>query len=267
MLERLTLLSELDAAIHAGQLCTCFQPKVFLADGRLMGAEALVRWRHPKQGLLLPGRFIPAVEDTDLIVAIGRWVLEDVCRQLAAWRDAGWLAPPVAVNLAARHFREPRLAEDLAALLARYRLPAAALELELTESTLLDPDAETTDAIEGLRRLGVQLAIDDFGTGYSNLAYLKKLPITALKIDRSFVRDLEIDPADRAIAAAVVALSHGLGLIAVAEGVETEHQRIILLEQGCDCAQGYLFSPPLPAEAFATWCRQLLTVADSVVLP
>ncbi len=212
--------------------------------------------------MLLPGRFIPAVEDTDLIVAIGRWVLEDVCRQLAAWRDAGWLAPPVAVNLAARHFREPRLAEDLAALLARYRLPAAALELELTESTLLDPDAEATDAIEGLRRLGVRLAIDDFGTGYSNLAYLKKLPIAALKIDRSFIRDLDSDPADRAIAATVVALSHNLGLLVVAEGVETERQRAILLEQGCDCAQGYLFSTPLSAEAFAAWARQRRAAPD-----
>jgi diguanylate cyclase (GGDEF)-like protein/PAS domain S-box-containing protein len=253
ILERLTLLAELENAIHAGQLRTYFQPKVSLLDGSLMGAEALVRWQHPQKGLLLPGRFIPAAEDTDLIVAIGQWVLEDVCRYLTSWESAGYRVPTVAVNLAARHFRDPQLAAWLGALLERYAVPAAALQLELTESTLLDRGAETGATIEALRRLGLHLAIDDFGTGYSNLAYLKNLPVAELKIDRSFVRDLENDLADRAIAAAVVSLSHNLGLKVVGEGVETEGQRMILLEQGCDCAQGYLFSYPLPAKEFIEW--------------
>lgn len=252
-LARLTLLSELRKAINAGQLCTYFQPKVSLADGGLAGAEALVRWCHPEEGLIPPGRFIPVAESTDLIVAIGEWVLEDVCRHLVAWRAAGLPLLTVAVNLAARHFREPRLAERLAALLERYDLPPTALELELTESTLLDAGAETMTTIEALRRIGFRLAIDDFGTGYSSLTYLKSLPIAALKIDQSFVRNLESDPADRAIAATVAALGHSLGLTVVAEGVETERQRHILLEQNCDFAQGYLFSRPLPAEAFTEW--------------
>jgi diguanylate cyclase (GGDEF)-like protein/PAS domain S-box-containing protein len=253
ILDRLTLLTALRNGIQAGQLCTHFQPKARLADGTVVGAEALVRWRHPEQGLLLPGRFIPMARETDLIVAIGEWVLEDVCRHLAAWRDAGLPELTVAVNLAARHFREPRLPGHLAALLAQYDLSAATVELELTESTLLEVGLETKTTIESLRETGIRLVIDDFGTGYSNLAYLKNLPISALKIDRSLIRDLEHDPNDRAIAAAVVALSHVMGLTVVAEGVETGRQRQILLEQGCEFIQGNLLSPPLPAEAFAEW--------------
>lgn len=252
-LARLTLLSELRKAIDAGQLCTYFQPKVSLADGGLVGAEALVRWRHPEEGLIPPGRFIPVAESTDLIVAIGEWVLEDVCRHLVAWRSAGLPLLTVAVNLAARHFREAHLVEHLAALLECYDLPPTALELELTESTLLDAGAETMATIEALQRVGFRLAIDDFGTGYSSLTYLKNLPIASLKIDQSFVRGLESDPADRAIAATVATLGHSLGLTVVAEGVETERQCHILLEQNCDFAQGYLFSRPLPAEAFTEW--------------
>jgi diguanylate cyclase (GGDEF)-like protein len=254
--ERLVLETELREAIHAGQLRAYFQPKVHLADGQPAGAEALVRWLHPEQGLIPPGRFIPIAEASDLIVAIGDWMLEEVCRQLAIWREAGLPPLTVAVNLAARHFRDPRLIERIQSLLAAYDLKPEALELELTETTLIEAGPLMVEKLATLQQMGVGLAIDDFGTGYSSLSYLKHLPITVLKIDQSFVRDLVTDLDDRTLAATIVTLGHGLELGIVAEGVETEEQRRILLEQGCDLAQGYLFSPPLPAEPFAAWLIQ-----------
>lgn len=251
--ERLVLESQLRKAIDTGQLRAYFQPKVRLSDGGLAGAEALVRWLHPDHGLIPPGRFIPVAEASDLIVDLGDWMLAEVCRQLAVWRGAGLPPLTVAVNLAARHFRDPNFIERLERLLAAHGLPAQALELELTESSLLETGARTAETFLALRRLGLGLAIDDFGAGYSNLSYLKRLPLTALKIDQSFVRDLVTDPDDRILAATIVALGHGLGLKVVAEGVETEEQRRILLDQGCDWVQGYLFAPPMPAESFADW--------------
>lgn len=250
---RLVLETELRQAIENAQLCAYYQPKIRLTDGTLAGAEALVRWRHPERGLIPPSQFIPVAEASDLIVALGDWMLEEVCRQLAAWRDADLPPLSVAVNLAARHFRERRLVGHIVDLLATYGLTSQALELELTESTLLETGSQTADVLQALKRLGVGLAIDDFGTGYSSLGYLKRLPITALKIDQSFVRDLVTDPDDRTLAGTIVALGHGLGLKVVAEGVETEQQRRILLAQGCDLAQGYLFSRPLPADEFTRW--------------
>ena len=250
---RLVLEMELRHAIETGQLRAYYQPQLRLADGALVGAEALVRWQHPERGLIPPNHFIPMAEASDLIVALGDWMLTEVCRQLVAWRDAGLPFLTVAVNLAARHFRESRCAARIEHLLAAHHLPFRALELELTESTLLETGAQTMETLRTLERLGIGLAIDDFGTGYSSLGYLKRLPITALKIDQSFVRDLEIDPDSRTLAKTIVALGHGLGLAVVAEGVETESQRRILLEQGCDLAQGYLFSRPLPAAEFVAW--------------
>ena len=252
-LERLMLESELRHAIDGGQLVAYFQPKVHLADGALAGAEALVRWRHPAHGLIPPGRFVPVAETSDLIVALGDWMLEAVCRQLAIWRDAGLPPLTVAVNLAARHFRDPGLIRHIQNLLKIHRLNPNTLELELTESTLLETGAQTGETLAVLKRLGVGLAIDDFGTGYSSLGYLKRMPITALKIDQSFVRDLVTDQDDRTLAATIVALGHGLGLSVVAEGVETEEQRQILLDQGCDLAQGYYFGRPMSADQFADW--------------
>ena len=251
--ERLVLESQLRTAIETGQLRAYFQPKVRLSDGRLVGAEALVRWQHPVHGLIPPARFIPVAEVSDLIVDLGDWMLAEVCRQLAIWRGAGLPPLTVAVNLAARHFRDPGFSERIETLLTAHGLPAQMLELELTESSLLEAGARTAETLLALRRLGLGLAIDDFGTGYSSLGYLKRLPITALKIDQSFVRDLVTDPDDCTLAATIVALGHGLGLKVVAEGVETEEQRRILLDQGCDLAQGYLFDPPMPAEQFADW--------------
>lgn len=258
-LERLTLLSALRKAIKKEQLRTYFQPKVDLADGRVIGAEALVRWQHPDEGLIPPGRFIPLAEDNDLIIAIGDWVLKEVCRQLAVWREAGLPPLSVAVNVAARHFYADGLMQNLETLLEQYGLPPEALELELTESTMLEAGPETLTLLQELRGRGFTLAIDDFGTGYSSLAYLKNLPITALKIDRSFVRDLATQPGDCAIAAVIVTLGHCLGLTVIAEGVETAQQQEILLEHGCDYAQGYLFSRPLPAAEFVDWWKRSIT--------
>jgi diguanylate cyclase (GGDEF)-like protein/PAS domain S-box-containing protein len=251
--ERLLLESELRQAIDAGQLVAYFQPKICLSNGQLHGAEALVRWRHPERGLIPPGAFIPIAEHSGLIVMLGNWMLDAVCQQLAAWRATGLPALTIAVNLSARHFRDFGCVEYIQRLLTRYQLPASALELELTESTLLDASSRTTEILLALQQLGIGLSIDDFGTGYSSLSYLKRLPIAELKIDRSFVHDLVNDPDDLILAATIVKLGHSLGLRVVAEGVETEEQRQILLAQGCDLAQGYLFDPPIPAEQFTHW--------------
>ncbi|HPE72358.1 MAG TPA: EAL domain-containing protein [Candidatus Competibacter sp.] len=251
--ERLLLETELRQALASGQLRVYYQPKIRLTDGALVGAEALVRWQHPERGLLPPGLFVPVAEASDLIVALGDWMLDEVCRQLLTWRRAGLAPPPVAINLAARHFRQPGLADRICGLLESCELSPQALELELTESTLLEVGEDTIETLRQLQRLGMALALDDFGAGYCNLGYLKHLPIATLKIDRSFVRDLVIDSDDRVLSATIVALGHHLGLAVVAEGVETEEQRRILLEQGCDLAQGYLFDRPGPAETFAAW--------------
>jgi diguanylate cyclase (GGDEF)-like protein/PAS domain S-box-containing protein len=216
--ERLMMESELRNAIAAGQLRAHYQAKIDLRNGQIVGAEALVRWRHPLRGLVPPGQFIPLAEASDLIVELGDWMLEEVCQQLATWRDAGLPLLTVAVNLAARHFRTPGLAARIQTLLLAYDLPASALELELTESTLLETRSQVTETLLALEQLGIGLAIDDFGTGYSSLSYLKRLPITALKIDQSFVRDLSSDPDGRILAATIVNLGHSLQLKVVAEG-------------------------------------------------
>ncbi|MBN2885403.1 MAG: EAL domain-containing protein, partial [Chromatiaceae bacterium] len=246
--ERLMLESELRQAQQGRQLRAFYQPKIRLSDGQLVGAEALVRWQHPKRGLVPPGHFIPVAETSGLIVELGEWMLDEVCAQLAHWRQEGLALISVAVNLGARHFREPDLVDRIRERLARHGLPAHCLELELTESVLLDNAPQIGASLAALEHLGVGLAIDDFGTGYSSLGYLKRLPLTTLKIDRSFVQDLETDPDDRVLAATIVALGHSLELEIVAEGVESEAQRRLLLEQGCDLAQGYLFSPAVPAD-------------------
>jgi len=260
---QLVLEAQLREAIETGQLLPYFQPKVRLSDGIVIGAEALVRWHHPQHGLIPPGRFIPIAESSDLIVALGDWMLEAVCHQLSNWGQLGLAPLSIAVNLAARHFRERGFAQRLQELLSSYGVASQSLELELTESALLEVGAGTGETLLALQKLGVSLAIDDFGTGYSSLSYLKRLPITVLKIDQSFVCDLVTDQEDRILAATIVTLGHNLGLKVIAEGVETEEQRHILMEQGCDFAQGYLFSPPMPAQAFTEWLAQI-DAEDSV---
>lgn len=252
LLDRVLLLSALRQAIPAGQLRAYFQPKVDMRSGQLVGMEALVRWQHPQQGLVPPGQFIPLIENTDLVISVGEWMLETVCRQLAAWRDAERPLVPVAINLAASHFRRPGLAAQVLSVLRQHQVSPALLEIEITESALLESGSDVLGVMRTLAVEGVRFAIDDFGTGYSNLSYLRRLPVNTLKIDQAFVRDLESDAEDCTIAATVIGLAHGLGLSVVAEGVETRAQAEWLLSQGCDVAQGYLYARPVPSAQLET---------------
>jgi len=252
--ERLTLERELRAAVQNRQFELHYQPQVVAASGRLCGVEALVRWRHPELGLVPPDKFIPIAEETGLIEAIGAWVLEEACRQLGEWRRAGIGDLQMAVNLSARQLRAADLVATVRELIARHGLGEGDLELEITESVAMAEPSAAIDRLHALRALGVRLAIDDFGTGYSSLAYLKRLPIQTLKLDRTFVRDIETDPNDAAISAASLALAKSLGLQVVAEGVENAAQRDFLASRGCDVLQGYLFGKPAPAgEWTARW--------------
>jgi EAL domain-containing protein (putative c-di-GMP-specific phosphodiesterase class I) len=216
--------------------------------------EALIRWRHPRRGLVQPAKFIPIAEETGLIQTIGDWVLDEACRRFARWKAADIGPSRVAVNVSAQQLSDPALVTKVAAVLQRYGLRDNELELEITESVAMSDPVSAGKTLQALRSLGVTLAIDDFGTGYSSLAYLKRLPIQVLKLDREFVRDIETDENDAAISAATLALAHGLGLIVVAEGIETEGQSRFLKAHGCDLLQGYLYGRPAPAETWtARW--------------
>ena len=255
--------TDLRHAIERGELVLHYQPKFDIASGGLRGVEALVRWQHPQRGLVPPAEFIPAAEDSGLIVPLGRWVLHAACRQLGQWREAGLEAPRCAVNLSARQFTSDTLLDDVLEALALAGIAPGLLEVEITESVLMaDPDrAHAT--LQRLHALGVHIAIDDFGTGYSSLAYLKRFPAQTLKIDRSFVRGLPDDRDDAAITQAVIALSHSLGLQVVAEGVETTAQLDFLRGLGCDAVQGYLTGRPVPEALLADRLARLrpLTLA------
>jgi diguanylate cyclase (GGDEF)-like protein/PAS domain S-box-containing protein len=255
--QRLLLERELRIAIEVGQFELHYQPQ-FLADGpfaRPFAVEALVRWRHPQRGLIPPDHFIPIAEETGLIEAIGDWVLHEACNQLAQWKAEGIGPQRVAVNISAHQLRTADLVERVAEVLQHYHLANDELELEITESVAMSDPASAIERLDALRQLGVTLAIDDFGTGYSSLAYLKRLPIQVLKLDRAFVRDIETDENDAAISAATLALAHSLGLKVVAEGIETEGQSLFLREHGCDLLQGYLYGRPEPAAALAARWR------------
>jgi EAL domain-containing protein (putative c-di-GMP-specific phosphodiesterase class I) len=253
-IERLDLEDDLRMALERDELVVHYQPLIDLATERVLGFEALVRWQHPTRGLVPPHAFISLAEETGLIVPLGRAVLRAACRQIAAWRAEGDPDRPVfvSVNLSARQFAQPELADEIAALLDETGLEPSGLELEITESVLMDQSERGIQALARVRELGVRLVLDDFGTGYSSLSYLKHLPLDTIKIDRSFVSSVA-EPADRSIVEAVVALAHGLGMGVVAEGIETDLQREILRSIGCDVGQGYLWSRALPAseaEAF-----------------
>ncbi|MBU6259456.1 MAG: EAL domain-containing protein [Burkholderiales bacterium] len=250
-LERLVLETELRRGLERSEFVLHYQPRVAVAGGAIVGAEALMRWQHPERGLVPPGEFIPTAEQSGLVVLLGEWALAEVCRQLAAWRDAGLPVRPVAVNLAASHLRERGLPERVAAALCEYGVEPSLLEIEVTESLLLTEPELSMETANRLAALGVRLSIDDFGTGYSSLSMLKRLPIHAVKIDRSFVRDLATDPDDAAITTAIVAMAHGLKLAVVAEGVETAEQLAFLQRCGCDEYQGWLKSRALPPDDYA----------------
>ncbi|SDT59246.1 putative bifunctional diguanylate cyclase/phosphodiesterase [Pseudomonas prosekii] len=248
--KQLQLLQDLRAALDQQQFRLYYQPKFDASNGRAVGAEALLRWVHPTQGMLLPAKFIELAEKTGLIIPIGEWVLNEACRQMREWYVLGYTDWRIAVNLSALQFCHAGLVQSVAKALATHHLPANSLTLEITETTAMsDADASMT-VLQELSDMGVDLSIDDFGTGYSSLMYLKRLPANELKIDRGFVRDLEHDSDDAAIVSAIVALGQALGLRIVAEGVETGVQQDFLTRLGCDSLQGYLLGHPLPAERF-----------------
>lgn len=248
--QQLQLLQDLRQALEQRQFRLHYQPKFDAQNCQPIGAEALLRWEHPQQGLLLPDRFISLAEKTGLIIPIGEWVLIEACRQMRQWLDQGHHGWRMAVNLSAIQFCHAGLVESVARALQQNSLPANCLTLEITETTAMhDADASLT-VLQRLSDMGVDLSIDDFGTGYSSLMYLKRLPANELKIDRGFVRDLEQDSDDAAIVSAIVALGQALGLRIVAEGVETDRQQDFLTRLGCDSLQGYLLGQPVPAEQF-----------------
>jgi len=253
LLERVSLEAALRAATASGQLRLHYQPQIDLRSGAFAGVEALVRWEHPEHGMIAPGRFIPMAEEIGVIHEIGDWVLEQACAQQARWLERGVAVPYVAVNLSVRQLELPALVTRVAALLERYRLEPSMLELELTESIVMESAEHCRENMRQLRALGVKLAIDDFGTGYSSLAYLKRLPLDRLKIDRSFVQDIGGDADDEAIVRAMIAMARSLGLDTVGEGVEEHSQLQFLAAEGCAVGQGYLFSRPVPAEELEQW--------------
>ena len=253
-------------ALASGRFRLHYQPQVELQSGRLVGAEALIRWRDPGLGEVAPGRFIPVAEDSGFIVALGDWVLAQAVRQGAMWLARG-LQVPIAINVSALQFQQPQFVERVAAVLAAHKLPAQLLELELTESILVRDADEALQRLRALARIGVRLSIDDFGTGYSSLAYLKRFPIDKLKIDRSFIQGLPGDDSDSAIVIAILQMASALGMKVIAEGVESEAQRQFLLDSGCHQFQGYLYAPALDSLSFEKRLQLARAHADIAEAP
>ncbi|NOS89398.1 MAG: EAL domain-containing protein [Methylococcaceae bacterium] len=254
--ERIALETRLRQAIVQQELRVFYQPQVDIASGRVIGAEALVRWQHPTQGLIMPGQFIPLAEETDLIIAIGSWVFNETCRQGRRWLDEGLLPLTLSVNVSPHQFRRQDINALVATVLDETGYPAEHLALEITESGLMENQDKAMAILNGLREQGIRLAIDDFGTGYSSLAYLKYFPLDVLKIDKSFIDDIPYLQGDMEIASTIIAMAHTLGFKVSAEGVETPEQLAFLREKGCDSYQGHLNSLALSAEGFAAMLRQ-----------
>jgi diguanylate cyclase (GGDEF)-like protein len=253
--ERLLMEADLRRAVDRNELILHYQPQIEANTGTPYGCEALVRWVHPQRGLVPPDQFIPLAEETGLIAPLGEWVLRTACQQQVEWRAAGLPDLIVAVNISALQFRKRDFVPMVARMLTETGADPACIELEITESALMEPSSELSGRLQDLVDLGLTLALDDFGTGYSSLSYLKRLPIARLKIDRSFVDDLPGNAEDAAVTSAALSLARDLGMQVVAEGVETEAQRQYLAERGCHAMQGYLFSRPLTVDAFANWIR------------
>ncbi|HRD64538.1 MAG TPA: EAL domain-containing protein [Candidatus Competibacter sp.] len=248
--ELFALSNELRQALERNEFVLHYQPQVEVENGRLVGVEVLIRWQHPEKGLIPPVKFIPVAEETGLIGPIGEWILRTACAQSRRWQDAGLPLIPISVNLSAQQWLQPHIEQQVVAALESSGLAPHLLELEITESLLMRDTDKMIDTMRRLRARGVQFAVDDFGIGYSSLSYLKRFPVNQLKIDQSFVRDITFDPDDAAIATAIIQMGKSLRLTVVAEGVETPDQLRFLRDQGCDTAQGYYFSNPLPAEQF-----------------
>jgi EAL domain-containing protein (putative c-di-GMP-specific phosphodiesterase class I) len=247
---RLALEGDLRRALEREEFVVYYQPQIDLASGEIVAIEALVRWQHPEKGLVPPNDFIPIAEETGFIEEIGEWVLKASCRQLRSWLNQGFRPLRVAVNLSGRQLENESLVEKVAEILNETDLPASALELEITESMLMDSDKGVLPILKQLNKIGVILAIDDFGTGYSSLGKLKRFPIDVLKIDRSFVNDIATNREDLAIITGIIALAKSLDLKVVAEGVEDAEQEQILKDLHCDIMQGFYFSKPIPAAVF-----------------
>jgi diguanylate cyclase (GGDEF)-like protein/PAS domain S-box-containing protein len=260
--QRLLLEEQMHGALSRGEFRLCYQPKVELASGRIVGAEALLRWSNPVLGEVSPLEFIPIAEQTGLIVPIGKFVLDQALEKVVSWRSSFGDGFTMAINLSPRQFRDPNLVPYITDNIRKSGIAPASLELEITEGVLMSGYTYIDDALAALNELGVNIAMDDFGTGYSSLSYLRSYPFDVLKIDREFVSDITDDPADRELVNAAIAMAHGLGLKVVAEGVETEDQRKHLASQGCEYAQGYLFSKPLSADEMIP----LFAQADSILL-
>ncbi|UHA76138.1 bifunctional diguanylate cyclase/phosphodiesterase [Paenibacillus sp. 481] len=254
-LERLTLENDMRIALVRGEFELYYQPQVDMSKQQIVGVEALVRWNHPVRGIISPGLFIPLAEENGFIVALGEWVLEEACRQNKLWQNAGLPPIPVSVNLSVRQFEMKNLAETVEQVLSKTGLEPRYLDLEITESMTLD-GIRASHMLTKLNEMGVGISIDDFGTGYSSLHYLKSFPISRLKIDRSFVRDLQQDPNDAAIVSAIIALGHNMKMQVIAEGVETKEQLQFLQDHSCNEIQGYFFSPPLPSLKFESMMRE-----------
>lgn len=253
--ERLALENSLRRALERDQLVLYYQSKIDLKTGRIVGAEALMRWQHPDMGLVLPTQFIALAEETGLINSIGNWALYEVCRQNQAWQNAKLRPITIAVNLSARQFDDDALYDTVADALTVSGLDPIWLELEITESLIMRNADQTVNVLQRFSDLGLNISIDDFGTGYSSLSYLKCFPVDSLKVDRSFIRGTPQDADDSAITRAIIAMSHSLGLKVIAEGVETEEQLEFLRALECDQVQGYIFSEPLTADEFADLLR------------
>ena len=254
--ERLSMENNLRKALQQEQFELYYQPKIDIRSGRFAGAEALVRWRHPDLGLVSPANFIPIAEETGLIVPLGEWIIGAACRDIAGWRGQGLTDVRVAVNISPMQFASAELPILLGKALAEWKLPVEVIEVELTESLLMTDTEQSISMLAELRALGIDVWIDDFGTGYSSLSYLRRFPIAGVKVDQTFVREMDTNANDAAIVAAVIALARSLNLAVVAEGVESRLHLAALAAQQCDYAQGYLYSPPLPAAAFARWVTE-----------
>ena len=256
-IERMRMSYMLRRSIDLGELVMYYQPQIDIRTNRMVCAEALVRWRHPEQGILMPDRFLARAEETGFIAEIDEWALRTVCAQVRSWIESGLPPVCVTVNLSARQFAKADFVERISSVLTETRMEPDCLDLEVTESTAMSDVDRTAILLRQLRDIGVHVSIDDFGTGYSSLNYLKKLPIERLKIDKSFILDIARDPDDRAIISAVTSMAHKMGIRTVAEGVETEEQLAFLRSVECDEAQGFLLSRPLPVNEFealvASW--------------
>ncbi|NJO37958.1 MAG: EAL domain-containing protein, partial [Rhizobiales bacterium] len=253
--QQMRLETELRAAIEHEQLTLVYQPQIHLHTGRLVGVETLARWQHPELGLIPPGQFIPLAEETGLIYDLGLWVLRSACRQHQRWREAGLDQLRLAVNMSGRQLQRAGIQDDLMRVFKETEMDLSCLELELTESILMQP-GESGDILSWLTGMGINLALDDFGTGYSALSYLRRFPIDRIKIDRSFVNEIDTNQSDAALARAIIGMAHGLNMQVIAEGVETEAQLDLLKHYGCDEAQGYLLAKPMAATSIpglATW--------------